>query len=128
MADTGKIQQDLRDLCLALPETSETDAFGHPNFKAGKKTFAVFEWYKGRPLVAFRLDAPDRDVMLMDPDFFDPPYSQGKWVAFWADEEWADEKWADRKITKALLADLVMRSYRTVALKRMLKALDDDES
>jgi len=29
----------LRSLCLSLPETSETASWGHPNFKAGKKTF-----------------------------------------------------------------------------------------
>jgi predicted DNA-binding protein (MmcQ/YjbR family) len=117
MADTEKLQQKLRDLCLSLPETTETDSFGHPNFKAGNKTFAVYEWHKGRPLIAFRLDEPDRDAMLMDPAFFDPPYSQGKWVALWVDVE----------IDPALLTDLVMRSYRTVALKRMLKALDQEE-
>lgn len=114
MANTGKNLEKLRDLCLSLPETSQTDSWGHPNFKAGKKTFAVHEWVKGRPLMGFRLDGADRDIFLMDPAFFEPPYSQGKWVAVWADGE---PDWT-------MIADLVMRSYRTVALKRMIKALD----
>ena len=125
MVDTEKLQQKMRDLCLSLPETTETDSFGHPNFKAGNKTFAVYEWYKGRPLIAFRLDAPDRDALLMDTAFFDPPYSQGKWVALWADKKEDDAKGVDEIIDEALLVDLVMRSYRTVALKRMLKVLDE---
>jgi hypothetical protein len=28
------VLQRLRDLCLSLPETSETDSLGHPNFRA----------------------------------------------------------------------------------------------
>ena len=35
----------LRKLCLALPETTEVPSWGHPNFKAGKKTYAVLEVY-----------------------------------------------------------------------------------
>lgn len=30
-----------RALCLAFPETAETVSWGHPNFRAGKKTFCA---------------------------------------------------------------------------------------
>ena len=32
----------VRSLCLALPETKEVTAWGHPTFRAGKKMFAAF--------------------------------------------------------------------------------------
>jgi hypothetical protein len=47
------VLQRLRDLCLSLPETSETDSRGHPNFRAGKRTFVTFEWIKVRFSIAF---------------------------------------------------------------------------
>ena len=43
----------LRALCLSLPETSEASSWGHPNFRAGKKTFVAFERVKGRPSIAW---------------------------------------------------------------------------
>jgi hypothetical protein len=43
------IFQELRGLCLSLPETMERSSFGHPNFVAGKKTFVTFEQFNGRP-------------------------------------------------------------------------------
>src|SRR5262249_7166614 len=33
--------EQLRSLCLALPEASEVEAWGHPTFRAGKKMFAA---------------------------------------------------------------------------------------
>ena len=42
----AQIEKKLRGLCLSLPETSEVGSWGHPNFRAGKKTFAVFETYE----------------------------------------------------------------------------------
>ena len=54
----------LRALCLSLPETNETASFGHPNFKAGRKTFVAFERVKGRASIAFRLE-PDEGERLL---------------------------------------------------------------
>ena len=42
-----KILEKLREICLALPKTSETTTFGHPTFQVGTKTFTVLETYKG---------------------------------------------------------------------------------
>ena len=60
----------LRALCLAYPETSETSSWGHPNFRAGKRTFATFEVVKGRASIAFRVDAVDADLLLRKRQFF----------------------------------------------------------
>jgi len=117
-ASTEKTLQRVRNLCLALPETCEVSAWGHPVFKAGAKTaakaFVAIEPVKGRPSVAFRLAPVDIDLLLQRPSFFATPYGRGLWVSVWADSplDWA------------LVARLVDSSYRLVALKRMLTALD----
>ena len=104
----------LRTLCLAYPEASEAPSWGHPNFKAGKKVFVAFEEIKGRPSIAFRLNPNDVERLLMRKQFFETPYGRRQWVSVWADDglDW-----------KAV-TDLVERSYRVVALKRMVTALD----
>jgi predicted DNA-binding protein (MmcQ/YjbR family) len=110
---TGK----LRALALALPETTESVSWGHPNFRAGRKMFAAFELVKGRPSIAFRLERADRDRLLRRKRFFVTPYGRGLWVSMWA----------DATIDWAVVADLLQRSYRVVALKRMIAALDARE-
>ena len=104
-----------RKICLSLPETTETGSFGHPNFRAGKRTFAAFEWIKARPSLAFNL-GPEQttQLLLLEDPFFATPYGRGQWVSLWADGrvEW-------RAVEK-----LVEQSYRRVALKRMIAALE----
>ncbi len=111
---TPAILDRARALCLALPETSEVSSWGHPNFRAGKKTFVAFEHIKGRPSVAFRLDPAHVERLLHRKPFFATPYGRGLWVSVWADE----------RLDWALVHDLVRRSYRLVALKRMIAQLD----
>jgi predicted DNA-binding protein (MmcQ/YjbR family) len=105
----------VRRLCLALPEAREALAWGHPVFKAGTKTFAAIEPVDSRASIAFRLDPTDVDLLLKRTPFFVTPYGRGLWVS----------AWADAALDWALVGNLVERSYRIVALKRMLKALDD---
>ena len=105
----------LRRICLSLPEATETNSWGHPNFRAGKRTFVTFEWINGRPSIAFRLDANEVDLYLLNRiEFFATPYGRGKWISIWA----------DGKLDWRLLNDLINKSYRTVALKRMITVLD----
>src|SRR5687768_15646897 len=66
----------LRSLCLSLPETREVSSWGHPNFKAGKKTFVAFERVKGRPSIAFRLEPDEVDRLLQRKHFFVTPYGR----------------------------------------------------
>ena len=109
------VLEELRTLCLALPETAERGSFGHPNFVAGKKTFVTFEQFKGRPSIAFRLDLGDIEQLSGNPLFFATPYGRGLWLSLWIDTKF------DWNVVK----ELVERSYRLVALKRMLIALDE---
>lgn len=108
------ILEELRALCLSLPETHERNSFGHPNFAAGKKTFVTFEQFKGRSSVAFRLDRYNIARLSNNPLFFQTPYGRGKWLSLRVDSvfDWG------------VVRELVQISYRLVALKRMLAKLD----
>jgi predicted DNA-binding protein (MmcQ/YjbR family) len=104
----------LRSICLSLPETSETASWNHPNFKAGKKTFVAFERVKGRASIAFRLEPGEVERLLQRKQFFPTPYGRGLWASLWA----------DGPIDWRRVQQLVQQSYRVVALKRMLTALE----
>ncbi len=75
----------LRKLCLSLPETSERASWGHPNFRAGNRTFVAFDAFKGKPSIAFRLDPATVDMLLHRKQFFPTPYGRGQWVSLQAD-------------------------------------------
>lgn len=104
MTKADAVLRRLRAFCLALPETSEAGSWGHPNFRAGKRTFAAFEWIAGRPSVAFRLDPVDVDLLLRRRHFFATPYGRGQWVSLWA----------DHPMNWRLVERLLRRSYRIV--------------
>ena len=114
MKPVDSVLRRVRALCLSLPETSEVGSWGHPNFRAGKRTFVTFEWIKGRPSIAFRLNPTDADLLLGRKGFFVTPYGQGQWVSVWA----------DGSLNWGLVGRLLEQSYRMVAIKRMIAALD----
>jgi predicted DNA-binding protein (MmcQ/YjbR family) len=114
MKEENRALRQARGLCLSLPETSEVGSWGHPNFRAGKRTFVTFEWIRGRPSIALRLNSTDVDLLLRRKGFFVTPYGQGRWVSVWV----------DRSLNWSLVARLLEKSYRVVALKRMIAALD----
>jgi len=115
MNSPDRVLEKLRAMCLALPETSERVSWGHPNFRAGQRTFATFERVQARPSIAFRLDRDDVERLLHRKQFFSTPYGRGQWVSVWA----------DRALDWRLVGVLLQRSYRTVALQRMITALED---
>ena len=104
----------LRSLCLALPETTETGSWGHPNFKAGMKTYVAFERVKGRASIAFRLEPDEVERLLRRKRFFPTPYGRGLWASLWTNE----------RVDWRAVEELVKRSYRVVAIKRMVTALE----
>jgi predicted DNA-binding protein (MmcQ/YjbR family) len=107
--------QRFRTMCLELPEASEVSSWGHPNFRAGKKTFATVEWFKGRPSFAFKVGAPDvARLQRQRANTFTTPYGRGEWISIWI----------DRRVNWRLIETLAEQSYRLVALKRMTAVLD----
>jgi predicted DNA-binding protein (MmcQ/YjbR family) len=109
------IRDGLRRVCLPLPEVRETVKWGHPTFEAGKKIFAVLDCYDGQPCVAFRAPLEQVDALLADTRFTPAPYAaRFGWVCLKA----------GRRLDWGEVEQLVRTSYRLVALKRMLAALD----
>jgi predicted DNA-binding protein (MmcQ/YjbR family) len=109
--------KQVRAFCLALPETSEVEAWGHPTFRAGKKMFAAFGGEGNSALsLGLKVGFDRQEELLTNDSFFPTPYAahQG-WVSLRIDSE---TDWA-------LVEGLVREAYRQVALKRMLKALDE---
>ena len=103
--DVPPLLARLRKLCLALPETSEVAAWGHPNFRVGGKTFAVYEFYKGRPNIAVKTEPGLQGILVDDEKFFRTPYvGQHGWVSVWVDQP----------VVWRLVRDLVLASYRLV--------------
>ncbi len=105
----------LRKQCLSLPEANEVVTWGHPTFRAGKKAFAVLEDYEGTPSLALRIGLDRQEQLLADRRFFETPYA-------------ARFGWVSLRLHSATdwdeVENLVEDAYRTVALQRMLKALD----
>ncbi len=80
--------------------------------------FAVFEGHDGHPFaVVFKPDPGERAALLDDRRCYVPPYfGPGGWVAL--DFTAAPVDWDE-------VAELMDASYRQVAIKRMLRALDE---
>jgi len=108
---------DLRAVCLAFPETVEVEAWGRPTFRAGKKMFAIFSGTDDHPYaVVFKPEPAERPALVADPRLYLPPYfGASGWVAL--DLTAAEVDWGE-------VAELMESSYRQVALKRMLRALE----
>ncbi len=114
-----KLQDDavlkrLRKICLSLPETSEKLAWGHPNFRAGKKMFVAYERFRERPSIAFHVSSSDVLPYAGKVEFFATPYGRGQWRSIWS----------DGRIDWRIVSELARRAYESVALQRMRKALD----
>lgn len=84
-ADDSPLLRRVRSFCLSLPETTEVSSWGHPNFRAGKRTFVTYEWIKKRPSIAFRLPPTDVAKYVAAPGFFLTPYGRGQWISLQAD-------------------------------------------
>jgi len=104
----------VRSLCLALPETREVEAWGHPTFRAGKKMFAACGQDDGALALGLKVGHDRQDELLSDDRFYPTPYA-------------AHQGWVSLHVGKATdwdeVARLVCEAYRQVALQRMLKAL-----
>jgi predicted DNA-binding protein (MmcQ/YjbR family) len=110
--------QRIRDICMAYPEAAEVEAWGRPTFRAGKKIFLMVSASMDRPNTIVFKPAPDeRPAFVHDERFYSPPYwGPGGWLAVDIDRPETD--WRE-------LAEIIDTSYRQVALKRQIRALDN---
>lgn len=118
----SKLQNDhpylkkLRTLLTKLPEGQEVEAWGHPTFRAGKKLFAIFGDYEGKPAIAIKSTPAEQAGLTERPEYYLPPYVAN---AGWVGVRIQKVKWKE-------VETLLIKGYRLVALKRMLKALDGE--
>jgi predicted DNA-binding protein (MmcQ/YjbR family) len=112
----------LRTLCLALPEAHEVEAWGEPTFRVRKRMFAMYaaagnHHGGGRP-AAWCKAGPGTQTHLVElaaDRFFVPPYvGPSGWVGVWLDD---DVDWDE-------VSDLLEDGYRLVAPRRLLEQLD----
>jgi predicted DNA-binding protein (MmcQ/YjbR family) len=113
----------VREICLSLPEAEERVSHGRPTFRVSKQ-FAVYGGGEKSPDGHLRHDAAllfiadPSEVVALDDDerFFVPAYyGPSGWRAIDLDRAGVD--WDE-------VAELVDASYRRVANKRQLTALD----
>ena len=118
MVDPGHpLVERVRRICLALPEAVEVEAWGRPTFRAAKPIFVHVAATSERPLsIVVKTDPEEHLALLQDGRFSGVPYySRDHWVG--ADLDAPDTDWE-------LLAELIETSYRQVANRRQLAALD----
>ncbi len=62
-------RKEVRATCLSLPETSEVVTWGHPTFRAGKRSFAVLEEYDGHLTLAVKVGLARQEALLAAPEW-----------------------------------------------------------
>jgi predicted DNA-binding protein (MmcQ/YjbR family) len=118
MFDLRAFAEKLDSLCRSLPEVEAyTMNFEppHPAYRAGKKPFLIVGTEPADPTLSVKMPLHDQPIYLDDPRIERTAYiGQHGWVTLQLDRGFAWEE-VERMVTL---------SYRCVALKRMLKALD----
>jgi hypothetical protein len=120
-AESARLIERARRICLALPEAKEKLSHGEPTWFAGSgKVFAmVDDHHHGAPHFSLWLPAPpgaQQALVASDPDrYFRPPYVGHRgWVGVVLDGRPA---WS---VVQALVED----AYRHVAARRLVAQLD----
>jgi predicted DNA-binding protein (MmcQ/YjbR family) len=105
----------LREICLALPEATEKEAWGDPTWRVRDRIFAMQKGNneQGRPSLWLKAPEGAQSALVSgDPErLFVPPYVGHKgWVGIYLDT---------RKVDWSFIASLVEESYRLIAPKRL---------
>ncbi len=110
----------VREICLALPEATEVEAWGAPTFRVNNKMFAMYSaggHTEGRAGLWMLSVAVEQDMVLRGrPDkYFKPPYmGPSGWIGAWLDQS---PPWAE-------IAELIRDAYRRRAPKRLAALVD----
>ena len=114
----------LRSICLALPETTEVEAWGEPTFRVKGKIFAMHassgthHAQENRPAVWILSVSVEQDfVIRARPDrYFKPPYvGPSGWIGAWLDR---NPRWNE-------IEELLRDGWRRRAPKKIVALLDD---
>jgi len=114
--DQVPVLERIRALCLALPGAVEEEKWGHPNWTIAKKIFAGHGFYEDRPSLGTKQTLPDQALLCENPAFFRSPYvGKHGWVSMRT----------DGKVDWGMAEELIRRSYRLVAPKKLAASLAD---
>ena len=115
---------NLRQVCLALPETTERLSHGEPTwFVRDRKTFVNYADHHHDDRLAFWCAAPagvQQSLVASDPErFFVPPYVGHRgWLGVYLD---VPVDWDE-------IAEIVEDAYRMIASQRLIAELDGRET
>jgi hypothetical protein len=107
-----EVLEQIRRICLALPEATEGGGVGNPTFRVREKIFVMQHGMDGRPsLWCKALPGVQGALVHAEPErYFVPPYvGHHGWVGLWLDVE----------IDWDRLADLAEEGYRLTAPKKL---------
>ena len=116
-AKSNPILARLRKLCLALPGTTETLTWGHPNFRVDHKIFVGYGDDDGHATIGVKVGKARQKEMLRDKRFTYADYV-GRFG-------WVTMSLAGR-LDWNEISGLVLTSYRHVAPKRRLATFDGE--
>ena len=109
-----RVMAATREICLALPETSQGTQFGHPVFKAGKKSFCTAYHRSERIKLSFWVGGEMQAMLTFEDRYRIPAYTgHHGWIELDVEDEFNRQE----------VTELVRVSYKHFALKRMIKAL-----
>lgn len=101
---------EMRRICLALPEATETMTWGQPHFRVRGKIFAGFGDHGGTESIGFKLEREHADAAIQDPRFTRAPYvGQHGWISM---DVKGVRDWGEVRA-------LVLESYRLIAPKAL---------
>ncbi len=113
-----EILQQLRTICLAFPEATEGAGVGNPSWRVRDKIFAMRHDLHNEQWSCWCKVGSGLQTMLVESEperYFIPPYvGKHGWVGFWLHDalDWV------------VIADLIDKSYRLIAPKRLVKTMD----
>jgi predicted DNA-binding protein (MmcQ/YjbR family) len=106
---------ELRKICLALPDVTEGIAWAHPVWRVGRAMFCGYEEVRGKWCVNVKLEEPHADLMRDDPRIVAKTWLTGKlWVSLEAAKitDWSE------------IEDRVLEGYRLSAPTKSLAKLE----
>lgn len=118
MAKATTVLTKMRTICLALPESNESETWGKPHFRVGEKIFAGCGENEGRLTIGFKTDMETANRLIRGGRFSRARYvGHHGWVSM---DVAAIEDWNE-------VRDFVTGSYRLIAPKRALAQLDQKQ-
>lgn len=115
MTNPDAVLRRLREFCLALPDTTESEKWGKPHFCVCEKIFAGCSTENEHPVIGFKLQKPRATATVQLPGFSIAPYvGRHGWVSMDASviDDWE------------LIEDMIMESYRLIAPRKTLGKLE----